>query len=287
MATVTLDVEREKRIARITLNRPEKLNAINDAMMDDLEAALKEVERDTELWVVVIKGAGRAFCAGQDLSEEGTSRVLTPDPRRRWYLSELWEGERRRLNWWRNIFTFPRFTIAQVHGYCLGWGLYLAMSCRVSIVAEDAILGDPSIRAGFATPCPLWTWKAGVRKAKELLFTGRYITGKEAVEAGLVTQAVPFERLEEAVAEAARVLIAGTPIGGFDQESFNFAFGLGSFDISGLAAAWDYASNIFALSAIQRRGFEPEEYDFFEARERLGLKKAIEERDRPFKELGF
>ena len=287
MAYKTVVLEKEGRIARLTLNRPEKLNAINDVMMAEIEAALKEVEYDLDVWVLIIKGNGSCFSVGQDISGTGTSEVVPKDPRDRWYLSELWELERRQLAWWRNIFTFPRYTIAQVHGYASAWGCDLAMLCRTSIAAEDAIFGDPSIRAGFTSSNPLWTWKVGPRKAKELLFTGKYIDGKEAARIGLVTIAVPLNRLEEEVNFAAEALLVGTPIGGFDEEAFSMGFGRTGFNIAGLASAWDLTSNVHAISAVQRRGFAPGEYNFFVARDEYGLKEALRKRDRPFKELGF
>jgi len=287
MGYETVVLEKEGRIVRITLNRPEKLNAINDVMKADIEAALKEVESDPELWVVIIKGKGRCFSAGQDLSGVGTSQVMSKDPRERWYLSELWELERNQLAWWQNIFSFPRYTIAQIHGYALGWGCDLAMVCRTSIAADDAVFGDPAIRAGFTTANPLWTWKVGLRKAKELLFTGKYIDGREAARIGLITMSVPSDRLEDEVTFAAEALTVGAPIGGFDEESFSMGFGRTGFNVAGLATAWDHASNIHAISAIQRRGFAPGEYNFFVARDEYGLKDALRERDRPFKELGL
>lgn len=283
----TIVLEKEGKIARITLNRPEKLNAINDVMKSEIDAALEEVEREPDLWVLIIKGGGSCFSVGQDVSETGNSEVMTQDPRDRWYLSELWELERRQLAWWQNIFTFPRYTIAQIHGYALAWGCDLAMVCRTSIAADDAIFGDPSIRAGFTTTNPLWTWKVGFRKAKELLYTGKSIDAKEAARLGLITMAVPLDKLEEEVNFAAEALLVGAPIGGFDEEAFSMGFGRTGFNIAGLATAWDYASNVHAISAIQRRGFVPGEYNFFVARDEYGLKGALKERDRPFKELGF
>lgn len=283
----TVILEKQERIARITLNRPEKLNAINDVMKADIEAALKEVERDPELWVVIIRGSGRSFSAGQDAGGIGTSEVMSKDPRDRWYLSELWELERNQLAWWQNIFSFPRYTIAEIHGHALGWGCDLAMVCRTSIATEDAVFGNPAIRAGFTTSNPLWTWKVGLRKAKELLFTGKYIDGREAARIGLITMAVPSDRLEDEVNLAAEALIVGAPIGGFDEEAFSMGFGRTGFNIAGLATAWDYTSNIHAISAIQRRGFAPGEYNFFVSRDEYGLTEAVKERDRPFKELGF
>ena len=284
----TVILEKEGKIARLILNRPEKLNAINDAMMRDIEGALKEVEQDENIWVVIIKGAGSSFSVGQDLSGEGTSLVMPPDPRDRHYLSEIWRQEQQRLLWWQYIFHFPKFTIGQVQGYALAWGCYLAMVCHNSIASEDAVFGDPSIRMGFACPIPLFPWRVGIRKAKELLFTGKYISGKEAARIGLVTMAVPPDRLEEEVDLAIEAIILGASIGGYDSEAYTRGlFGRGLFDLAGLAAAWDFTANLHALSSIQRRGFEPSEFCFWEVKDDKGWKEAIRERDKPFKELGF
>lgn len=283
----TVVLEKEERIARITLNRPGKLNAINDVMRAEIEAALREVERDHDLWVVIIKGNGACFSVGQDVSGIESSEVVTKDPRDRWYLSELWEWERRQISFFQYLFNFPRYTISQIHGNALAWGCDLAMLCRTSIAAENARFGDPSVRAGFTSPNPLWTWKVGPRKAKELLLTGKYIDGKEAERLGLITIAVSPDRLEEQVNLFVEALLVGAPIGGFDEESFSMGFGRTGFNIAGLASAWDYTSNIHAISAIQRRGFAPGEYNFFVTRDEHGVKEALRERDRPFRELGF
>ena len=277
----------EGAVATITLNRPEKLNAINNEMFRELLAALDEVRQDGDSLVVVIKGAGRAFSAGQDLSGVGTDEVMPPNPRSKAYLYNMFATEMQNQWRWQTIFEFPKITISQVHGYCLGAGLDLAMACRAIIATEDAVLGDPSVRMGLASPNPLWTYRIGLKKSKELLLTGKYVDGKEAERIGLVMKAVPADKLEEEMSSVTEGFTKSAGIGGFDQLADFWSFSMAALDLGGLAAARRLAGNAYVLSAIQRpersmtdRG----EFNFYDVRDEKGLKAAIEERDAPFKE---
>jgi len=277
----------EGKVATITLNRPDKLNAINDAMFRELLATLDVVRRDWDSLVVVIKGAGRSFSAGQDLSGVGTDEVMPPDPRRKAYLYDMFATDMQNQWRWQSIFEFPKITVAQVHGYCLGAGLDLAMACRAIIATDDAVFGDPSVRMGLASPNPLWTFRIGLKKTKELLLTGKYIDGKEAERIGLVMKAVPADKLEEEMSSITEGFAKSAGIGGFDQLADFWSFNMAALDLGGLAAARRLAGNAYVLSAIQRpersitdRG----EFNFYDVREKKGLKAAIEERDAPFKE---
>ena len=277
----------EGTVATITLNRPEKLNAINDVMFRELLAALDEVRQDWDSLVVVINGAGRAFSAGQDLSGVGTDEVMPPNPRDKAYLYNMFATEMQNQWKWQTICEFPKITVAQVHGYCLGAGLDLAMACRAIIATEDAVLGDPSVRMGLASPNPLWTYRIGLKKSKELLLTGKYIDGREAERIGLVMKAVPADRLEEEMSSVTEGFAKSAGIGGFDQLADFWSFNMAALDLGGLAAARRLAGNAHVLSAIQRpersitdRG----EFSFYDVRDKKGLKAAIEERDAPFKE---
>lgn len=276
----------EGAVATITLNRPEKLNAINDAMFQELLAALDEVRQDWDSLVVVIKGAGRAFSAGQDLSGVGTDEVMPPNPRSKAYLYNMFATEMQNQWKWQTIFEFPKITVAQVHGYCLGAGLDLAMACRAIIATDDAVLGDPSVRMGLASPNPLWTYRIGLKKSKELLLTGKYIDGREAERIGLVMKSVPADKLEEEMSGVAEGFAKSAGIGGFDQLADFWSFNMAALDLGGLAAARRLAGNAHVLSAIQRpersmtdRG----EFNFYDVRDEKGLRAAIEERDAPFK----
>lgn len=275
------------KVATITLNRPDKLNAINDEMLRELMKALDKVKRDFESEVVVIKGAGGSFCTGQDLSGEGTDQVMPPNPRNKNYLYDLFATSLQNQSVWQYIFEFPKITVAQVHGYCLGMGLDLAMACRAAICTEDAVFGDPSVRMGFASPNPLWTFRIGLKKSKELLLTGKYIDGKEAERIGLVMKAVPADRLEDTMAAEVEVFAHSSGIGGWDQQADFWCYSMTVLDLAGLSAGRRMAGNAHVLSAIQRPGrslIDRGGLDFCQARDEKGLKAAIEERDAPFRE---
>jgi enoyl-CoA hydratase/carnithine racemase len=276
---------KEGMIATIALNRPDKLNAINDALLDELMQAFRQIESMPEIKVVLVKGNGRCFSVGQDLSGVGTSEVMPPNPYTKPYESEIFEMARRRFHRLRSILDFPRFTIAQVHGYCLGLGCELALCCQAIIAAEDAVFGDPSIRMGFAPANALWTWRVGLKKATELLLTGQYIDGREAERIGLVMSAVPLSELEKKVQLEAQSQLKLGSIGGFDMQVTWGQFQQASFESAGLSAAWRLSTNLYALSAIQRPGrsfIDRDGFNFYKIREEKGLKAAIKDRDRPY-----
>jgi enoyl-CoA hydratase/carnithine racemase len=268
--------KKEDGVCWITLNCPEKLNAINDAMLEELDEAFAAAEPDLEVKVVVVKGAGRAFSVGQDLSAVGTSEVL-PDPRRPLSTKRQLEAERRRNRRWEYIFNLAKPTIAQVHGYCLGAGCYLAMVCDMTIASEDAIFGDPLLRMGLLPHMPLWTWLIGIKKTKELLYSGRYMDAKEAEQFGLINKAVPIDKLEEEVVKLAKgiSLLPGDGLA-TSKDAINSVV-----EARGLGEAWRFTNNMQLV--MQRRTVESGEFNFFEVRDREGLKAAIKERDAPFK----
>jgi len=281
-------LEIKDKIATITLNRPEKLNAINDAMLREFEAALDEVRADEDSYVVIIKGAGRSFSVGQDLSGVGTDRVMPPNPRSKAYLTDMFPTALQNSLVWQSIFEFHKHTIAEVHGYCLGAGLDLAMSCQAIIATEDAIFGDPSVRMGLASSNPLWTFRVGLKKTKELLLTGKYIDGKEAERIGLIMKAVPADKLKDELDLATESFVKSANIGGRDGIADIWAANMTILDIGGLSAARKFAANIYTLSAIQRPErsiIDRGEFNFYDIREKKGLKTAIEERDAPFREF--
>ena len=274
------------RIATITLNRPEKLNAMNDAMMRDLMKALEKVRKDYASLVVVIKGAGDSFSVGQDLSGEGTKEVMPPNPREKTYLFDMHSQAQKNQYLWQYIFEYPKITVAQVHGYCLGMGLDLAMACRAAICTDDAVFGDPSVRMGIASPNPLWTIRVGLKKSKELLFTGKYIDGVEAEKIGMVMKAVPANEIDDVMAVELESFARSAGIGGWDQQGVFWNSWMSIMQLAGLGAGRQMATNVNVISATQRpkrsltdRGG----LDFYQIREEKGLKAAIEERDAPFR----
>jgi enoyl-CoA hydratase len=183
MAELVL-VERAGWGVRLVLNRPDKLNALSVELRDALTGAVEAAIADDEIRVIVISGAGRAFCAGYDLSEAA--------PADAWGWREVLERDvAAALAIWR----CPKPVIAQVHGYALAGGLEMAMACDLIVAAEDAQLGEPEIRFGSAPVTLLMPFLVGQKKTRELLFTGDLVDGREAERIGLVNRAVPRERL--------------------------------------------------------------------------------------------
>jgi enoyl-CoA hydratase len=203
----TLLIEHDGPVAWLTLNRPEKLNAMNDLLLDELEDALDYLETSKNS-VVVLRGAGRAFCAGYDLSSDseeiGYAAVRSPMEDRDRLLSNI----ERFTRIWRH----PQPVIAAVHGYCVGGGTQLASLSDITIVSEDAtIMASPALLLGGGYLSPLWVHLVGPKRAKFMSFdTGRAISGKTAAEWGWAVEAIPFPDFHHHVSDLAHS-IARTP----------------------------------------------------------------------------
>src|SRR3712207_3726111 len=191
----------EDRLARITLNRPDKLNALSPELLADFEHALRTAEEDPSVRVVIVRGAGRSFSAGYDLVT----------PRRQSEYRAAAQGERRSV--WRTrtnmvrvsdlylyFWNMAKVTISQVHGYCIAGGCELAMMADLVIAADDARLGHPGTRGlGTSRTAAFWPVIIGMRRSKELLYTGDNVTGAEAAAMGMVNRAVPADQLDDTV----------------------------------------------------------------------------------------
>ena len=183
--------EVDDRVATVTLNRPEKLNAITPTLQRELLAALRRAADDDGVRVAVVRGAGRGFCAGYDVtSGEMAARGVPAD---RLQLEAVLRG-------WLEIWDLPLPVIAQVHGVCLAGGTQLAAICDVTIVADDARIGTPQLPLGAGYVASFWAWFVGPKKAKEVFFeTGATVSADEAVAMGLFNRVVPAAELDEHV----------------------------------------------------------------------------------------
>ena len=198
----TVTLERNGGVAWLTLNRPKVLNAIDGRMLREIEQVLSNVDQDDAMRVLVIRGAGKAFCAGGDLK---AASGLNEDPPA--YL--------RFARQWNKVFgaveELMKPTIAVIHGHCLAGGLELALCCDITIAAEDANIGDHHAKfnllpgGGSSQRLPRLI---GLQLAKDLLLTGRSLSGAEALRVGLVCRAVPAAELEGAAAALATELAA-------------------------------------------------------------------------------
>ncbi len=243
----TVIYEVRDHIAKITMNRPEKRNALNHALLRDLDLAFEQADNDPEVRVVILAGAGKAFSAGYDLS--GSPYTSVPEGYDQWTIGNALRTLRGISERYLRIINLTKPVIAQVHGYCLASGCYLQMCCDVAIAAEDAILGHPATRGGSVTSMPLWVSFLGVRKAKELLMTSRLINGKEAERIGLVNMTVPADKLEQEVWKMAQEMAEVPPDGMMIlKEALNTHA-----QILGMGAVFAYHRQLNALERIGRK----------------------------------
>ena len=197
-------------IATITLNRPERLNTIVPPMPDEFAAAVREASLDAAVKVIVLRGAGRAFCAGYDFGGgfHHWDDMLTTDGRWDPGKDFIGAGEYGPTQKFMSIWRTPKPVIAQVHGWCVGGGSDMALCADLIIASEDAQIGTPYSRMWGCYLSGMWLYRLGLTKAKEHALTGRPLSGREAADVELINAAVPFEELEAEVARQAQQLAA-------------------------------------------------------------------------------
>lgn len=222
-------------VALLTLNRPEKLNALSPELLDELERALERASGEAEVRVVVIRGAGRAFSTGYDLEAFAHRPLLSP---------EAWrDRHRRNIERWLRIWNLPKPVIAQVHGYVLAGACELSLACDLTVAAEGTQFGEPEIQDVSGPPTMFMPWVLGLKKTKELLLTGELIDAHEAERIGLINRVVPAERLEEETMALARKLARlGTAALTFNKVSINRTY-----EVMGLLTALSMNQELMAL----------------------------------------
>ncbi|HEV2062485.1 MAG TPA: crotonase/enoyl-CoA hydratase family protein [Solirubrobacteraceae bacterium] len=215
MVYETLLYDVDGAIATITFNRPERLNTIVPPMPDELEDAVWRASRDEDVKVIVLRGAGRGFCAGFDFSDglshwrDALSTEGEWDPGKDFAL--VLDPARGPVPKFMSIWRSPKPVIAQVHGWCVGGGSDLALCADLVIASEDARIGTPYARMWGAYLTGMWIYRLGLTRAKEHALTGRPLSGAQAAEVGLVNRAVPFAELEAVVRQEAENL-ASVPL---------------------------------------------------------------------------
>jgi enoyl-CoA hydratase len=263
-------------VATITLNRPERLNTIVPPMPEEFEAAVTAAVRDESVKVIVVRGAGRSFCAGYDFGDgfHHWDDMLTTDGR--WDPGKDFVGTgtfvgptQRFMSMWRS----PKPVIAQVHGWCVGGGSDTALCADLVIASEDAMIGTPYSRMWGSYLSGMWLYRLGLTKAKEYALTGKPLSGREAADIGLINQAVPFSQLERTVAAAARQL-ASIPASQLAAMKLvvNHAY-----ENMGLAATQTLGP---ILDGLMRN--TPDAERFIDVAEREGVAAATAQRDGPF-----
>lgn len=257
----TITLERDKGIAKLMLNRPERLNAINGMMISEINDALDVIEADEESRVVVLHGAGRAYCAGFDLNADAASDRSGVSH----WQAELGKQHDFALRFWH----CPKPTIAAVHTYCLAYGFEIALACDMTIAAANTRLGAPEIKFGSGILVMMMPWLTTPKIAKEKLLTGDdQISAEEALQIGLINKVVDEGKHLEAALQMAKI-IATMDVDAvrLTKQAINRTY-----EIMGLHTALDMARDL----DVQLESLEtPSRVKFKEITQKEGLQAAL------------
>ena len=256
-------------VRRLTMNRPDALNALNGELIEAMSTAVGAASEDDDVRVVILRGAGRSFCAGYDLNEDAEGGE---------HDARSWHEELSRSTEHMLEFTeCSKPTIAQVHSYCLAGGTDLMLACDLAVVADDAKFGYVDIRFGSGVVSMFLPWVIGVRRAKELLFTGEdRVSAEEAMRIGMVNRVVPAAELDEATLALANEIAKNEPfVIATTKRAVNRVW-----DVAGFRAAM--AANT-ELDVLIETANLPARDDFRRITQEEGLKAAIAWRDERFR----
>ncbi len=263
--------EKDGRIGRITLNRSEVLNAIDDDLPGELSAAVAMADADPGVHVMVLSGNGPAFCAGYDLAHyaagSGANQAVQEmpwDPIKDYAF--MWRNTQHFMSLWRAL----KPVICKVHGFAVAGGSDIALCADLTIMGETARIGYMPARVWGCPTTAMWVYRLGAEKAKRMLFTGDKITGREAEAMGLVLKAVPEDRLDEEV-EAMAARMAGVPINQLAMQKMVINQAI---EASGMMNTQRLAT---IFDGITRHS--PEGLNFKRRVETVGWKQAVRERD--------
>jgi len=211
--TLRIDQDaKNPRIARLLLNRPERLNAINDDTPRELRAAVDWANANQEVHVIVVEGAGKGFCGGYDLAHFGEGQIDHPCQQEKspWDPMVDYAYMKRNTEDFMALWRSPKPTIAKVHGAAVAGGSDIALCCDLLVMADDARIGYMPTRVWGCPTTAMWTYRLGPARAKQLMFTGDVIDGRKAADWGLANESVPLAELEAATLRLAQ-RIAGVP----------------------------------------------------------------------------
>lgn len=273
----------EDRIATITLNRPEKRNALSPALRRELVHAIHEAERDDDVTVILLQGAGKSFCAGYDMNSYagGTKNPERPDGWNHSQLYENWTGQfpRSTVRDWFNIWECVKPVVAKIHGHCLAGGSEIMSMCDIVFAADDTLIGYPPTRGQGTPDIEYFPWKMSMAQAKYLQLTGHSVTGKRAVEIGWIAKSFPADELDEAVMRELRPI---TEIHPTMLAANKFALNQ-TYEAMGMRSAMQSSIPWYVLA----RSFRPGAGEFQELASKEGIKAALKWRDGAFQEEGF
>lgn len=269
MSSEVVLIDRRGPAAWLTLNRPDKLNAMNVEVVQTVRRHLRELESDDSVKVVVLTGAGRSFSAGYDIAEEVRNKVES---------TEQWRAVLEEdIGMAMQLWSLSRPTIAAVRGWCLAGACELAMACDMVIATEDARFGEPEVRYGSGPVALIMPFVLGQKKTNELLFTGDTMDAEEAHRAGLVNRVVKAGELESAVEELVRkIALVPLPVLKLTKVAL-----IRAYEAMGIRSAT--AANL-DIAAILHSSDTPETREFHRIVASEGLRAALRWRDERYAE---
>lgn len=262
-------------LAFLTLNRPKRLNALNRQLIAALETQVGRANAEADVRVIVLRGAGRAFCAGYDLQTAPQAEAAAQERSGVWDPVADFLGMSANVQSFMTLWRSPKPVIAQVHGWCVGGGTDLALCSDLIFMAEDAQIGYPPSRIWGVPTTAMWVYRLGLEHAKRLMLTGEPLTGREAERLGLISCAVPADRLAGEVEAFARKL-ATTPT---NQLVMNKLLVNQAFENMGLHSTQTLGT---FLDGIARH--TPEGLAWRELALREGFQEAVRRRDEPWQD---
>jgi enoyl-CoA hydratase len=265
-----IEYETRGPVGLITLNRPKRLNAINEQMLDELGQALDAIEADDQVRVVVLHGAGRSFCSGFDLKDE--AEVADHG------VVDIVPGMRHDMAAIMRLWHFPKPTIAAAHGYAIAGGCELALACDLTVVSEGFKLGEPDLRFGAGIVVMLLPWLTGPKQAKELYLIGDdRIPAARCLEMGLINRVVPEgDHLKVALEMAQKIAVIDTFSVSTTKQAINRTY-----EIMGMSQALNAALD---AGCLIEAAVVPERDEFMKIARKDGLKAAIAWRDARFED---
>jgi enoyl-CoA hydratase len=265
----SIRVERTGNVAHLQLNRPERINALGKVMLLEINDALDGLERDSEVRVIVLSGAGRGFSSGFDLKEQ-----MARNPQGAAVWREILELDfSTTMRFWDS----PKPTVAAIHGPCMAGAFEMALACDISVCSPDAVFGEPELKFGAGIVTLLLPWMVGPKAAKDILLTGEDgLSAERALALGIVSRVVaPGQHLEAAMKIANHIAVIDPDLVRDTKKALNRTY-----EIQGMRAALDTALDID--HAIESHG-SPDKRRFMDLAREQGLKAALAWREARFK----
>jgi enoyl-CoA hydratase len=269
------DVEYEsgERIARLTLNRPERGNGLTPELLSELGQCVERADLDPDVHVLLLAGNGKGFCGGYDLVWSAEGQLPNHDPAQPWDPMLDYSAMSRNVRTFMTLFHCSKPVVCKVHGFCVAGGTDLALCSDLLVIAADAKIGYPPARVWGSPTTSMWSYRLGAQRAKRLLFTGDCLSGAEALEWGLAIEAPPSEELDER-ADALAARIAQVPVNQLQMMKLLVNQTLYS---QGLHATQVIGTVFDGITRHTKEG-----YGFAARAAEAGWREAVRERDEPF-----